>query len=70
MDPTSAVGVAAAFVQFAELTVKGVLRTIGFLQDLEERPHRLKELLPNIDKSVARIAHLQHALQSTDPSPI
>jgi hypothetical protein len=70
MDPISAVGVAGASVQFAELAVKSVLRTIRFLKDLEEKPCRLKELLSDIDKSVAQIAYLQHALQSTDPSPI
>jgi len=66
MDPASAVGIAAASLQFAGVTVKGVLGGIGLLKSLKETPVRLTELLRDVDKSVARIIHLQQTIQGPD----
>jgi hypothetical protein len=66
MDPISAVGIAAASLQFAGVAAKGILDTIGFLKSLKEAPVRLTELLCDTDKSVARIIHLQQTLQDPE----
>lgn len=63
MDPISAVGIAAASLQFAGVAAKGILGAIGFLKSLKEAPVRLTELLCDTEKSVARIIHLQQTLQ-------
>lgn len=70
MDPVSAVGIAAVSLQFAGVAAKGVLGGIGFLKSLKETPVRLTELLSDVDKSVARIIHLQQTLQGPDSGPV
>lgn len=70
MDPVSAVGIAAVSLQFAGVAAKGALGGIGFLKSLKETPVRLAELLRDVDKSVARIIHLQQTLQGPDSGPV
>jgi hypothetical protein len=70
MDPASAVGIAGVSLQFAVVAAQGVLGGIGFLRSLRKTPARLTELLRDVDRSVARIIHLQQTLQDPDSGPV
>ncbi|KAH7325720.1 hypothetical protein B0I35DRAFT_117345 [Stachybotrys elegans] len=63
MDPVTALGAVAATIQLTEFSLKVIFTTIKFLKDLESQPHRVGELLGDIEKSVSRMVSLQASLK-------
>ncbi|KAK3388497.1 hypothetical protein B0T20DRAFT_364503 [Sordaria brevicollis] len=66
MDPASAIGIAAAAFQFAQLTAKATAKGVGLLRSLKETPSKLKELLSVVEISNKQTASLQESL--SDPA--
>ncbi|EFR05043.1 hypothetical protein MGYG_08048 [Nannizzia gypsea CBS 118893] len=56
MDPVTALGIAAAAVQFAAVAVKGIKGGIGLLMRLDKTPGELKDLLDDVKQSIDRAA--------------
>ncbi|KAK7414548.1 hypothetical protein QQX98_006575 [Neonectria punicea] len=68
MDPISAIGVAAASIQFADFSAKALLGSIRLLQSLRDAPKQVAALLHDVDKSIKRLVDLRARIQSdTDP---
>ncbi|EEQ29110.1 hypothetical protein McanMca71_000843 [Microsporum canis] len=62
MDPVTALGVAAASVQFAAAAGKSLQVGIQLLRRLKETPGQLRELLDDVTKSIDRITQQQEAI--------
>ncbi|KAM5474627.1 hypothetical protein MferCBS49748_000033 [Microsporum ferrugineum] len=62
MDPVTALGVAAASVQFAAAAGKSLQVGIQVLRRLKETPGQLRELLDDVTKSIDRITQQQEAI--------
>ncbi|KAI1375305.1 hypothetical protein F4677DRAFT_422373 [Hypoxylon crocopeplum] len=58
MDPLTVLGAAAASFQFAGYAVKGFLRTIALVQDMEDVPKRMSQLLRHIDHELTSVNNL------------
>ncbi|KAK7425056.1 hypothetical protein QQZ08_008332 [Neonectria magnoliae] len=69
MDPISAIGVAAASIQFADLSAKALLGSIRLLQSLRDAPKQVAALLYDVDKSIKRLVDLGARSQS-DTNPL
>lgn len=53
MDPVSAVGVAAASLQFVGVAAKGLLGTIKLISDIKDAPDELSQLVRFLDREIS-----------------
>ncbi|KAI8625744.1 hypothetical protein F5Y19DRAFT_449398, partial [Xylariaceae sp. FL1651] len=66
MDPITLLGASAAATQFGSYGAKSLLSLISLVQALQDTPAHIRDLLQDVEKSIARLLQLRQALQ--DPN--
>ena len=66
MDPLSAIGAAAGAVQFADVGIRGLKRTVQLLLQLKNAPQRMIELLQDVNRSIEHLNEIRSALRQRD----